>query len=148
MAAYTSSLSAFAIGGNNIPAVGTMALSISRPPVDVTPIGVLNTYVLSGIMTAVATIDVYYNTTDHTALTSEILTPAGLAQVELFFNGTAGSTDVFAGQATIVSMDVVSVTSDVVRGSYTFQFYGPTEFNGVGSAIITGNETAYGAGGP
>lgn len=143
MAAYTSSLSAFAIGGTNIPAVGTMALSISRPPVDVTPIGVLNTYILSGIMTAVATIDVYYNATDHAALTGEILVPAGLTQVELFFNGTAGSTDVFGGAATIVSMDVVSVTSDVVRGSYTFQFYGPTNMNGVDSAIISGNETAW-----
>jgi hypothetical protein len=142
MAAYTSSISAFKLAGVVVPAVGTMALSSSRPPTDVTPIGVLNTYILTGILTNVATLDVFYNKTDHANLTAELLAPAGI-EVELYFDNS-GTFDVFSGNATIVNMDIVSVSADVVRGSYTLQFYGPVSMNGVGSSYIEGNETPLG----
>lgn len=145
MAAYTSSISAFKVGGVTVSAVGTMALSSSRPPTDVTPIGVLNTQILTGVLTNVATIDVFYNKTDHSALSNELMSPAGI-EVELYFNNS-GTFDVFSGNATVVSMDIVSVSADVVRGSFTFQFYGPVAFNATGSSYIAGNETPYGGGG-
>lgn len=130
MAAYNSSVSAFKIGTALVPAVGTMSLSAQRPPQDVTPIGSANTYILSGVLGTVVALDVYYNKTDHVALTDDLWSPAGFA-CGVWFNTNSGQEDKIEGTATVISADIVSVTSDVVRGSFTLQFYGLVEFNDV-----------------
>lgn len=130
MAAYNSQVSAFKINGNIIPAVGTMSLSAQRPPQDVTPIGAANTYILSGNLATMVSLDVYYNKTDHDLISGDLWQPAGFTCAIVFNNNGAAIQDEITGFATVVSMDIVSVTSDVVRGSYTLQFSGIVEFNG------------------
>lgn len=130
MAAYNSQVSAFKIGATLVPAVGTMSMSAMRPPTDVTPIGAANTYLISGNLASMLSLDVYYNKADHNAITADLWNPAGFA-CSVVFNNTAGATnDLVTGTATVVSMDVVAVTSDVVRGSYALQFNGIVQFNG------------------
>jgi hypothetical protein len=138
MAAFNSSVSAFKIGNTTINAVGTMAISASRPPLDTTPIGVLNTYIITGVLTVVASLDVFFSEADHGGLTDELMNPQGLTDVEVIFK----SGDYLAGQATVVAWDCVSAGMDVVRGSFTLQFYGPVNVSGTASAI-TANETAH-----
>jgi uncharacterized membrane protein YgcG len=135
MAAYNSQVSAFTINSVLVPAIGSMSLSSQRPPQDVTPIGAANTYILSGTLATVVALDVYYNKADHDVIVNDLWNPVGFA-CEVIFNDLAAPLfDRITGQATCISADIVSVTSDVVRGSFVLQFYGLVQYNGNGPLI-------------
>lgn len=137
MSAYNSQVSAFKIAGNIIPAIGTMSLSAQRPPQDVTPIGSANTYLLSGNLATMVSLDVYYNKADHNLISGDLWNPAGFACAIVFNNSGSALQDEITGTATVVSMDIVTVTSDVVRGSFTLQFNGVVLLNGIDPIIGT-----------
>jgi predicted secreted protein len=127
--AYNASVSSFSWGGNVIDAVGTMSLSYSRPPLEVTQIGSANTHFISGIANAVIAIDIFYNKDQHAALTGNMLSGNSAA-----FVVTLASGDTIGGTAYVVGYDWVSSNSDVVRASITLQVDGGVTINTVAAA--------------
>lgn len=133
--AYNASVSSFTWGASVIDAVGTMSLSYSRPPLEVTQIGSANTHFISGIANAVIAIDIFYNKDQHAALTGNILSGNSAA-----FVVTLASGDAISGTAYIVGYDWTSSNSDVVRASLTLQVEGAITINSV-AAAAGANET-------
>ena len=138
--AYSSALSSFTFDSTQIAAVGSVAFSMQRAPLDVTSIGCWNTYHIDGVASAAFTLDVYYTFDDHTKLISDIFVPSG-ANRPLTFSITLGvngaTTDTISGRCIVTSMDVVTSTADVVRGSFACQIVGPVSVNG--NEADTGN---------
>ena len=127
--AYNASVSTFSWGGSVIDAVGTMALSYTRAPLEVTQIGSANTHFISGIANASISLDIFYNISQHSALTTNMLSGNSAA-----FIVTLASSDTISGTAYVVGYDWVSSNSDVVRASISLQVDGGVSINGVSAA--------------
>lgn len=139
--ANTSAVSSFSYGGSTIYAVGSASVSVSRPPIETTPIGSFNTYFEPGISTSVAGIDCYYATADHQALVNELLAPSGWKNLTITF----ASGDTFSGDAIVIGWDAVTASADVTRGSFAFQVQGAVTVNG--TTAVTGDGEVAGEGG-
>jgi hypothetical protein len=135
MPAYTASVSTFSWNAVVIDAVGTVSLSAARPPLDVTQIGAANTYHLPGVATSMVSLDIYYNSGNHSALTADYL--AGTSRA---FIVTAATSDVLNGTGFITGLDIVSSNQDIVRGSISIQVSGPISVNAT-TAVTGSNET-------
>jgi hypothetical protein len=129
--AYSSALSQFTFNTNAIKAVGSIAFSMQRTPLDVTSIGSWNTYFIDGIASSAFTLDVFYSYLDHSALITDILNPLNSGR-PLAFTIKLGSytsggvvNDTIAGKCIITSWDAVSASADVVKGSFACQVVGP-----------------------
>ena len=143
--AYASALSAFSFNNTNIPAVGNVAFSMQRTPLDVTSIGAWNTYFIDGVATAAFTLDVFFARADHNLLITDILLPSGAGRPKAFVItlGTVGAnTESISGKCIITSWDVVSASADVVRGSFSCQIIGPVSFTGGGATTQAQTGTA------
>lgn len=127
--AYNASVSSFSWKASVIDAVGTMALSYSRPPLEITQIGSANTHFISGIANAVIALDIFYNKDQHSALTNDML--AGNSGA---FIVTLASGDAVSGTAYVVGYDWTSSNSDVVRASLTLQVDGGISINSTAAA--------------
>lgn len=132
--AYASALSAFYFGATStspplIAAVGNVAFSLQRTPLDVTAIGSWNTYFIDGVASSAFTLDVYYAYADHNALLTDLLNPVNAGRpwyFEIVLNPNNSPTypDKITGKCIITSFDVVSAGGDVVRGSFSAQVIG------------------------
>lgn len=143
--AYASALSAFSFNTTNIPAIGNVAFSMQRTPLDVTSIGAWNTYFIDGVATAAFTLDVFFSRADHNLLITDILLPTGASRPKAFVItlGTVGANaETISGNCIITSWDVVSASSDVVRGSFSCQIIGPVSFTGGGATTQASTGTA------
>ena len=135
MPAYTASVSTFSWNATVIDAIGTVSLSAARPPLDVTQIGAGNAYFLPGVAVSTVTLDIYYNSGNHSALVNDYLTATSRA-----FIVTAATGDAISGTGFLTGLDVVSSNQDIVRGSMSIQVSGPITVNGTTAATGT-NET-------
>lgn len=146
--AYSSSLSAFTFDTTVIPAVGNIAFSLQRAPLDVTSIGAWNTYFIDGVASAAFTLDVFFSHADHNKLITDVLNPSSSAGTKAFVItlGTVGANvEKIEGYCIVTSWDTVAASSDVVRGSFSCQIVGPIKYTGGGAsdtADIGGAETA------
>ena len=133
--ASSSAITAFYFGSTSttpplIAAVGNVAFSLQRTPLDVTSIGSWNTYFIDGVASSAFTLDVYYSRLDHSTLLADILNPVTAGRpwyFEIHFGGSSGSpavTDKVTGYCIITSFDAVSAAGDVVRGSFSAQVIG------------------------
>lgn len=127
--AYNASVSSFSWGGAVIDAVGSVALSFSRQPLEVTQIGSANTHFISGIANSVIALDIFYNATQHSTLTTAALSGNSAA-----FIVTLGTSDTISGTGYVVGYDWVSSNSDVVRASITIQVEGAVTINSTAAA--------------
>lgn len=137
--AYSSALSAFTFATVNIPAVGNIAFSMQRTPLDVTSIGTWNTYFIDGVASSAFTLDVFFARADHNLLLADILTPTAANRPKAFVIklGTVGANnETISGNCIITSWDVVTASADVVRGSFSCQVVGPITFAGGGATTI------------
>ena len=130
--AYPSAISSFSFNTNNIAAVGSVAFTLQRSPLDVTSIGSWNTYFIDGVATSAFSLDVYYSTSDHSALMNDILQPVTTTPGPVAFVITFGTTsgtpvvvDSVSGNCIITGFDIVAQGGDVVRGSISAQIVGP-----------------------
>jgi hypothetical protein len=131
--AYSSSLSAFSFDGTTIPAVGNIAFSFARTPMDVTSIGAWNTYFIDGVASAAFTLDVFFSHADHNKLITDVMNPVTSAGSKPFIItlGTVGANvEKIEGYCIITSWDSVAASSDVVRASFSCQVTGPIKFTG------------------
>ena len=146
--AYSSSLSAFSFDGTTIPAVGNIAFSVQRTPMDVTSIGAWNTYFIDGVASSAFTLDVFFSHADHNKLITDILNPTTSSGSKAFVItlGTVGANvEKIEGYCIVTSWDSVAASSDVVRASFSCQVTGPIKWTGGGNggdiADIGGAET-------
>jgi len=120
--AISSILSSFSFGGTEIGAVGTATVSLSRPALDATGIGVTDSTFVAGVQSATATLDIFYDQSDatHLALGTNINTAAAAAAciLELASNQT------FSGNAFVTSFEITAQVGSAVRASVTLQFTG------------------------
>jgi len=121
--AISSTLSSFSFGGTEIGAVGTATVSLSRPALDVTGIGVTDSSFVTGVQSATATLDIFYDQTDatHIALETNINTAAAAVAciLELASNQT------YTGNAFVTSFEITAQVGSAVRASVSLQFTGP-----------------------
>lgn len=129
--AYASALSSFKFNQLEIAAVGNVAFSMQRAPLDVTAIGSYNSYFIDGVAASAFTLDVYYAYGDHTALIADIMDPLGAGRPLSFviYLKESATADYIAGYCIITGFDVVSQSGDVVRASFSAQVIGQLEIN-------------------
>jgi len=128
--AITANLSAIATGGTNFEAVGTMSISMSRPPIEVTQVGGFNSYFLPGVLTSAIALDIYYNKTNHATFTSRLLDGTALPITFICESGD----QIVAESALVVGCDIVGSQGDIIRGSISIQVRGSISINGSTSA--------------
>lgn len=139
--AYASALTGFYFGATStspplIAAVGNVAFSLQRTPLDVTSIGSWNTYFIDGVASSAFTLDVYYSRLDHATLLADVLNPVTAGRpwyFEIVLGPAAGSpavVDKITGYCIITSFDAVSSAGDVVRGSFSAQVVGSVQIAG------------------
>jgi len=120
--AISSTLSSFQFNSTAIGAVGTATVSLSRPALDVSGIGVTDSSFVTGLQSATATLDIFYDQTDatHYALETNINTAA--AAVACILTMASGQT--YTGNAFVTSFEVTAQVGSAVRASVTLQFTG------------------------
>ena len=120
--ALASTLSSISFGGNTIGAVGTATVSLSRPALDVTGIGATNSSFVTGLQSATATLDIFYDQADTTHAALETNINGNGAPVATVLTMSAGMT--YTGNATVTSFEVTAQVGSAVRASVTLQFTG------------------------
>lgn len=120
--ALASTLSSISFGGTTIGAVGTATVSLSRPALDVTGIGATNSSFVTGLQSATATLDIFYDQSDTTHAALETNINGNGAPVSTVLTMAAGMT--YTGNATVTSFEVTAQVGSAVRASVTLQFTG------------------------
>jgi len=120
--ALASTLSSISFGGTTIGAVGTATVSLSRPALDVTGIGATNSSFVTGLQSATATLDIFYDQADTTHAALETNINGNGAPVATVLTMAAGMT--YTGNATVTSFEVTAQVGSAVRASVTLQFTG------------------------
>jgi hypothetical protein len=136
MAVYSNTVSTITYSGTTFEAVGSMAISASRPPFEITQVGSANAHFIPGIISTAIALDIYYNKAHHQVFVDALMngTSASFA-----FNSSTSASDGVSGSAYVIGCDVVSSMGDIVRGSITLQATGQITFAGTSSAA-GGNE--------
>lgn len=125
MAAYSTDLSSFTFNSVVFDGIGSMSISMSAPPLDITQVGSANTYHIAGMMSTAINLDIYYTKAQHVQLTGSLLA-GGTASFTL----TAAAGDIVTGTARVVGLDIIGANQDLVRASVTLQVTGPIAING------------------
>jgi len=120
--ALASTLSSISFGGTTIGAVGTATVSLSRPALDVTGIGATNSSFVTGVQSATATLDIFYDQTDTTHVALEGNINGNSAASAVVMTMATGMT--YSGNATVTSFEVTAQVGSAVRASVTLQFTG------------------------
>jgi predicted secreted protein len=120
--ALASTLSSISFGGTTIGAVGTATVSLSRPALDVTGIGSTNSSFVTGLQSATATLDIFYDQADTTHAALETNINGNGAPAATVLTMAAGMT--YTGNATVTSFEVTAQVGSAVRASVTLQFTG------------------------
>lgn len=104
----------------NVPAVGTITFSISRPAFDITPIGTRTALYISGISNATASLDVFFDMDDaaHKAWLDHI-NDGSVASQWKFILETGEN---IAGDAFVTSMEITAQANSVGRATLQLQF--------------------------
>lgn len=103
-----------------VPAVGSASISISRPALDITPIGTPTQQFIAGVSGATATLDLFFDEGDapHWTMLTDIntATAAGALVITLETGTTV------TGDAFVTSYEITSQAQSVVRATVQFQF--------------------------
>lgn len=136
MATYTATLSSISFNATVFEAIGSMAISSGRAPLEITQVGSANSHFLSGILSTSISLDIYYNKAHHQMLVDSLMNGSSAAFI---FTSSSSPSDTVTGTAYVVGLDVVASQGDIVRGSVTLQATGTITFAGTAS-VAGGNE--------
>jgi hypothetical protein len=103
-----------------VNAVGSVTLTFSRAPNEVSEIGDANAKFIAGYQNVTAQVDVFYSEADHANLEAAIHGASAAASLVL----TLASGDTITGNAFVTSFAVTAAANDVQRASIQFQFTG------------------------
>ena len=119
--AINAALTSLTWRGTSVPAVGSVSISISRPTVDITPIGTPTADYVAGISSATASLDLFFDEQDapHVTLFSDINghTPTTGTIVITVESGTT-----ITGDAFVTSYEITAQAQGVVRATVQLQF--------------------------
>lgn len=119
--AINAALTSLTWRGTAVPAVGSVSVSISRPTVDITPIGTPTADYLAGISSATATLDLFFDEGDapHVTLFGDINghTPT---TGQIIITVESGTT--ITGDAFVTGYEITAQAQSVVRATVQLQF--------------------------
>jgi hypothetical protein len=118
--AINAALTSLTWKGVAVPAVGSASISISRPALDITPIGTPTQQYIAGVSGATATLDLFFDEGDapHFTMLTDIntATAAGSLVITLEANTTV------TGEAFVTSYEITAQAQSVVRANVQFQY--------------------------
>lgn len=124
-----SSFTTFTWNAVVIDAVGSVSYSASRPPIEVTQVGAANSLFIPGVLTSGLSVDLYWATANHAAITAYLLNGASAA-----FIFTLNTGDTISGTGLITGIDISSGVADVSRASMSIVCTGIVTFVAVPAA--------------
>ena len=110
------------VGGTyaDVNAVGSISFSISRPTLDITPIGTPTSLFIAGVSNATASLDIFYDNLDATHnLWLDHINEANAASYWKFI---LESGEEIEGTALITSMEISAAANSVGRATLQLQF--------------------------
>lgn len=118
--AINAALTSLTWKGVAIPAVGSVSISVTRPALDITPIGTPTQQYIAGVSGATATLDLFFDEGDapHWTMLTDIntATAAGKLIITLETNTTV------EGNAFVTAYEITAQAQSVVRANVQFQF--------------------------
>lgn len=115
MAANNAAVSSFSFNASTVLAVGSAAISNSRAPIEVTSIGQAKQYFVGGVMGTTLSLDVYFSSADHIALSNALTSATAPVAFEITYASGSSS----SGSAYVTQFDIVASAGDVVRANIT-----------------------------
>ena len=118
--AINAALTSISWAATAIPAVGSVSLNISRPALDITPIGTPTQAFIAGVAGATATLDLFFDLDDaeHLTMLTDINTATAASAVEL----TTESGKTISGTAFVTGYEVTAQAQGVLRATINLQF--------------------------
>ncbi len=118
--AMNAALTSLTWKGVAVPAVGSVSISVTRPALDITPIGTPTQQYIAGVAGATATLDLFFDEGDapHWTMLGDIntATVAGELVITLEANTTV------TGNAFVTSYEITAQAQSVVRATVQFQY--------------------------
>ncbi len=118
--AINAALTSLTWKGVAVPAVGSVSISVTRPALDITPIGTPTQQYIAGVAGATATLDLFFDEDDapHWTMLGDIqtATAAGSLVITLEANTTV------TGDAFVTSYEITAQAQSVVRANVQFQY--------------------------
>ena len=119
--AINAALTSLTWRGITVPAVGSVSISISRPAIDITPIGTPTADYIAGISSATGTLDLFFDEGDapHVTIFGDINdhTPTSGTIVITLESGTT-----ITGNALVTGYEITAQAQNVIRATVQLQF--------------------------
>ena len=119
--ANSSALSSVKFNGATVATVQSAQITSSRATMEVTEIGDANAKFLYGVISTTASLEVFFDKSDHAALINQMGNATAAVSCELIFNTTPES---WTGNALVNSINVTAAAGDVVKATIELQFTG------------------------
>ena len=118
--AINAAYSSVSWGGTTIPAVGSVSLNVSRPTLDITPIGTFAQQFIAGVGGASATLDLFFDEGDagHATIFGNINNAEAATAVVI----TLESGTTITGDAFCTGYEITAQAQGVVRATVNLQF--------------------------
>jgi len=118
--AINAALTSLTWKGVAVPAVGSVSISVTRPALDITPIGTPTQQYIAGVAGATATLDLFFDEGDapHWTMLTDIQTATAAGSLVITLeNGTTVTGDAF-----VTSYEITAQAQSVVRATVQFQY--------------------------
>ena len=118
--AINAALTSLTWKGVAVPAVGSVSISVTRPALDITPIGTPTQQYIAGVAGATATLDLFFDEGDapHWTMLTDIQTATAAGSLVITLeNGTTVTGDAF-----VTSYEITAQAQSVVRANVQFQY--------------------------
>lgn len=118
--AINAALTSLTWKGVAVPAVGSVSISVTRPALDITPIGTPTQQYIAGVAGATATLDLFFDEQDapHWTMLGDIQTATAAGSLVI----TLEADTVVTGNAFVTSYEITAQAQGVVRANVQFQY--------------------------
>lgn len=119
--ANSTAISSVKFNSNVVATVQSAQMTSSRATMEVTEIGDANAKFIYGVISTTASLEVFFDKSDHAALIAQMSGATAAVTVELIWNTTPES---WTGSALVNSINVTAAAGDVVKATIELQFTG------------------------
>ncbi len=120
--AINAALTSLTWKGVAVPAVGSVSISVTRPALDITPIGTPTQQYIAGVAGATATLDLFFDESDapHWTMLTDIQTATAAGSLVITLESNPSTT--VTGDAFVTSYEITAQAQSVVRANVQFQY--------------------------
>lgn len=118
--ANSTAISSVTFNGNAVATVQSAQMTSSRATMEVTEIGDSNAKFLYGVISTTASLEVFFDKGDHSALTNQMTGATAAVPVVITWN----TSETWTGSAVVNSINVTAAAGDVVKATIELQFTG------------------------